>query len=244
MFETFKVPGLFIANSAILVLYAYGRVTGLVLDSGDGVTSVSPVFEGYLVPEGKQTLPVGGRDLNDYLVRLLDDAIDREMAHAIKEQICCVSLDGSSCSSDTGAYRMPDGKEITLNDQRYKVSDPLFQPTILGLNSQGVHQMVHHAIAKCEMDTKIKLYSNILLAGGSTMFPGFEQRLQKEVSSLAPTDTLRECTHVVADKNRALAAWIGGSIFACQPSFNDQLCVTKKEYQEMGVSALERKFPQ
>lgn len=50
MFETFNVPSLYLAIQSVLALYSTGRTTGLVLDSGDGLTSTVPVYEGYAVP--------------------------------------------------------------------------------------------------------------------------------------------------------------------------------------------------
>jgi actin beta/gamma 1 len=158
MFEKFEVPAFYVPVQYQLVMYSVGRVSGLVLDSGEGVTYVSPIFEGFPIPEGNARLDIGGRDLNDYLMRILDNVTDGEIARDIKEKLCYVSSDGATGSQGKGVYKMPDGREITLEKERYKVPEALFQPTVLGLNTQGIHKMIQHSISKCENDTRKTMF--------------------------------------------------------------------------------------
>jgi actin len=154
VFETFNAPAFYVSIQAVLSLYASGRTTGIVLDSGDGVTHVVPIYEGFALPHAISRVDMAGRDLTDYLMKILAERGYTFSTTAERE-----SLEKS--------YELPDGQVITIGNERFRAPEALFQPSVLGLESGGIHVTTFNSIMKCDVDVRKDLYGNIVMVCGA-----------------------------------------------------------------------------
>jgi len=201
MFETFNVPTFYVAIQAVLSLYSSGRTTGIVLDSGDGVTHTVPIYEGYALPHAIMRNDLAGRDLTDYMMKILNEvgfnfatSAEREIVRGMKEKHCYVPLDFeaelkkySESSSLDKPHELPDGQICNVGSQRIRVPELLFKPLMQGKEIPGIHELTYQSIMKCDIDVRKDLYGNIVMSGGTTMYDGIPERLSKEVVNLAPS---------------------------------------------------------
>ena len=292
MFEGLNIPALVIQNTSVMALYATGRTTGLVLDSGASRTHVTPVWDGYTLQHFIKRVDFGGEDLTKRLAAFFRAegypfSTEQDMATVrdAKERMCYVAGDvqfdlefSQESRSLEKLYTLPDGAELYMNESRFVGPEILFSPsgkfrtenvirhpyrTLIGgvsaadgaprksalkgydasvvaaesSVSMGWHELIHEAIQMCDPSIRPELYASVVLGGGNTLFPKLDERVQRQVSLLAPKGVVTKC---VSFRNRALASWIGGSIVASLGTF-PTMWVQKAEYDEHGPSIIHRK---
>ena len=252
MFETFNVPALYIATQAVLSLYASGRVTGCVIDIGDGVSHIVPIFEGFALSHAIQRIDLAGRDVTEYLQRLLRqrgynfyNSGEKEIVRDIKEKLCYVALDpekeimlSKRVAGMEKSYMLPDGEVIDIGIERFLAPESLFNPSVLGKELDPLDDVIVDTISECEVDLRRDLYSNIVLSGGSTMYPGIKDRLTKEIREQIPESV---DIKIITPPERMYSVWIGGSILSSLKSMH-RMWITRREYKELGPQVVHRCF--
>lgn len=246
LFETFNIERIHIANSGMLGLYSYGKTSGLVLDSGYGLTSCVPVYEGYPLPHASLKMKLAGENLSEILLGMLHTQVGkgfkgikgRLLADDIKEKLGYIALnaeDEEKHFSDDAEkhveYKLPDGNNIKIGAELFKHSELLFRPE----NDEfySITQIISEVISRCDEDIKMDIQENICLTGGSTLLKGFPERLRNELLQ----NLINNSFNLNYSNERQFSNWIGGSIVSSLNNFA-YMWVSKQEYDEIG-NALE-----
>ncbi|XP_067883434.1 actin, acrosomal process isoform-like isoform X2 [Heterodontus francisci] len=248
LFEGFGVPAMYVAHQSLLSLYSTGRTTGLIIESGLGVSYTAPIHNGYTMPHATFRLDLAGGGLTEYMAKLLEECgnpfspEEMHIVRNIKETCCYVAQDFNeemvaNENDYLTDYELPDGHIITIGNERFRCPESLFKPEVVGLTDPGLHVLAMKSLEKCKAEHQPELLNNIVLSGGSSMFPGFAERIQKEMGELAPH---RAKLNVYASPQRKFSVWIGGSITACLNTFQS-MWVRRKDYDEKGPVIVHRK---
>lgn len=252
MFECFGVPFSYMAMQAVLALHAAGRTTGVVFDSGDGISHSVPVFDGYPLPHAAQRFPLAGTDVTMHLKKLLQEqgvcmrtTAEMEIVREMKEKCCCMALNyedelrpGALTCGDT-SYTLPDGQTINLGSERLRAPEILFKPELIGRDHYGMHESIFKSILSSDIDLRCCFLGNILLSGGNTLLRGLPERLQAEITGLVPSNQ-GHTVRVTSPKDRDSSVWSGGAVLANLPSFN-AAWISQEEYIEYGPQIVYRK---
>ncbi|XP_061986579.1 actin-related protein 3-like isoform X2 [Populus nigra] len=237
MFETFNVPGLYIAVNSVLALAAgyttsKCEMTGVVVDVGDGAAHVVPVADGYVIGSSIKSIPIAGKDVTLFIQQLMRERGENvppedsfEVARKVKETHCY------TCSDIV--------KEFNKHDK---------EPAKYIKHWRGIKPKTG-APYSCDIGYERFLGpENIVLSGGSTMFKDFGRRLQRDLKKIVDTRVLTSEArlggkiksqpvevNVVSHPIQRFAVWFGGSVLASTPEFF-AACHTKAEYEEYGAS--------
>ncbi|NXI63692.1 ACL7A protein, partial [Anseranas semipalmata] len=247
MFEGFRVPAIHLAYQSQLSMYAYGKTSALVVESGHGASHVVPIYEGYVMRSITGRVDYAGLDITYYLMRLLNESGNTfteyhlNIVEDLKKKCCYTSLDLTQdlnlpLKKQQIDYELPDGHFITVGKERFLCAEALFKPSLFGSQQPGLLQLTLSCLKKCDADINKKMVGNILLCGGSTMMEGFPERFQSELNRMCPSDNII----IEVLPQRKSSVWIGGSILASLYSFQ-KLWVYRGEYEEYGPSCIFRK---
>ncbi|MCQ2816327.1 MAG: actin family protein [archaeon] len=246
LFELFDFEGVYLINKSILSLYASGRSTGCVVDSGYGVSYIVPVFEGYMSPKTVLSLNLGGRHLDKYLNSVLTTlgyefttSLELEIVSEIKEKLCVMKEEAKfkANPNDFKEYQLPDDSIVRISSQRYDIPEAIFNPSTIGINEDGIHETLFKSILRCSEDIQNEMYGNIILSGGNTMFENFKKRLYGEIVEL---NQAKNQIDVIELKERLYSSWIGGSVIGSMDTFPD-ICISRDEFKEFGCKIVHDK---
>uniref|UniRef100_A0A7S4IC87 Actin n=1 Tax=Vannella robusta TaxID=1487602 RepID=A0A7S4IC87_9EUKA len=247
MFEIFNVPALYLASSAYLALLSTGRKTGLVVDCGEQISHIVPVYQGSAINHAIKRMDMGGRNITEFLRVLLTErgysfttTRDKEIVKEIKEEHAYVAYnydEEANRSEHKIQYELPDGQVIEIGKELFRCTEPFFNPSLFGVEGKAIHHSIRECISTCDPGLQNSLCQNVLLTGGSSMFPGMKERLQMELTSLGLNVQVSK-----VDDGR-YASWVGGSMLASVYTFQD-IWMTLEHYDEEGPMAVHRFCPQ
>ncbi|XP_072031703.1 actin-related protein 2-B-like [Amphiura filiformis] len=266
MFEKYNFAGLYIAIQAVLTLYAQGLLTGVVVDSGDGVTHICPVYEGFALPHLTRRLDIAGRDITRYLIKVryfffllrgyaFNHSADFETVRIMKEKLCYVGYDveqEQKLATETTVlvenYTLPDGRVIKVGGERFEAPEALFQPHLINVEGVGIAELLFNTINAADIDTRPEFYKHIVLSGGSTMYPGLPSRFEREIKQLYLERVLKGDTaklskfkiRIEDPPRRKHMVFLGGAVLAEIMKDKDTFWMTREEYQEKGIRCLEK----
>jgi len=277
MFETFGVPAMDIGDANVCALTAYGKTTGVTVDMGAGTTMVVPIVKGYVIATGIKRLNFAGHDFEIYLRQLLSERSDEleaagdldtpsglEIVREIKEKILDdgksmlyvakdfqEEMDGAAANDERNRdYELPDGQEITIENERFRVPEGLFNPKMMGKKDvDPLPKSIFDSINACEQDIRRVLYSNIVLSGGTSSFDGLPDRLDREIENQAKhlknkSGTAKDMVKVMSGKELGLdcrqVAWQGAALIASSQTQRDKW-MEKAEYTDKGAEYINTK---
>eukprot|EP01104_Vermistella_antarctica_P008952 TRINITY_DN2293_c0_g2_i1.p1 TRINITY_DN2293_c0_g2~~TRINITY_DN2293_c0_g2_i1.p1 ORF type:complete len:405 (+),score=143.01 TRINITY_DN2293_c0_g2_i1:46-1215(+) len=262
MFETYNFKACYVSIQAVLTLYAQGLLTGVVVDSGDGVTHIVPVCQGFSLPHLTKRLDVAGRDITRYLIKLLllrgyafNRTADFETVRALKEKLCYVGYDldlEKQLALETTVlvqpYKLPDGRIIKVGAERFEAPEALFSPHLIDVEKGGMADLLFECIQGADIDCRTDFYNHIVLSGGSTMYPGLPSRLEKDIRALYLEKVLKgdesrlskfKC-RIEDPPRRKHMVFLGGAVLAEIMKDKDHFWMNKSEYDEIGLGVLKK----
>jgi actin-related protein 2 len=234
-----------------------GLLTGVVLDSGDGVSHIVPVYQGVGLPHLVKRIDVAGRDITQYMIKLLllrgyafNRTADFETVRMLKEKLAYVAYDlglENRLSQETTVlmedYTLPDGRVIKVGRERYMAPEALFTPGLIDVEGAGISEALFNCINAADMDTRPEFYKHIVLSGGTTMYPGLPSRLEKDIR-MYYHERVAKGNQAVTDKfvcriedppRRKHMVFLGGAVLAEIMKDKDSFWVSKAEWRERGA---------
>lgn len=265
MFEQYGFNSVYIAIQAVLTLYAQGLLTGVVVDSGDGVTHICPVYEGFALNHLTRRLDIAGRDITKYLIKLLllrgyafNHTADFDTVRRMKEQLCYVAYDVAAeerLSLETTVlvepFTLPDGRVVKVGGERFQAPEVLFQPHLINVEGQGLSELLFNTIQAADIDTRLGFYKHIVLSGGSTMYAGLPSRMEREVKQLYLERVLggnaealaKFKIKIEAPPRRKHMVFMGGAVLAnLMRDRDDDFWISKQDYEEYGIAGALKKL--
>jgi actin-related protein len=238
MIETYQFPAMYLAVQAALALFNTGSTTGVVLNFGAGTGQIVPIYDSFVIVHAISVANITVEHINQRLEEPITHrygVLPKEIIRDIKHTQTYVALDYQQelAQNKSSSYILPDGRTITLGNERFQCVETLFQDSVRDV---GLHEVLLGSIRRCHEDIHEGLLQNIVFSGGSTLYPGMVERTFHELSALVPQSKIG----ISAPGDGLLSVWRGASKYASNPDFLNK-CVSKDEYLEYGPSLIHRK---
>jgi actin-related protein len=234
-FNVFDFPGMLFLSESHGILSTFRKTSGVIVNMGEDNTYFTTFLHGFTNDMARDTFPIAGKDLTEYLLNLLLAQIshgksiylDRITTKEIKEKFSLCVLDPEEemkrikdgFTKYNSNIDLPDGTSLGINSERFLISEPLFNPNLIHIDYIGLAEAISKVIRVWERENWQELLSNIILAGGGSLIPGLEQRLKIEISKFF-SDKLKDHINVLAFSGRENVSWVGASVLWAQGKLN------------------------
>lgn len=246
LFEKYNTPALIFANQPCLSLFSFSDTTGVVLESGDGVSQICSILNGCSIPSSFIRSDFGGQDISEYLIKLfmlkgIDFISDTEklLLNEIKKKYLQMTLEGKKDDIVPSKYTLPDLTSITIDIEKTLASKVLLNPSLVGKNCLGFHQMISTCIEKVDFECRENLCQNIKLTGGTSCIKGLSEVLHTEIKGLLTKYSNKVTIKAISQNLGTISCWNGGNIIAGLGIFKN-LLITKKNWEENGNGILHK----
>ncbi|KAF9913194.1 hypothetical protein EC991_003654 [Linnemannia zychae] len=263
-FENFNVPGLYLAEEPLMILYGCAAITGLVIDIGHNSTEITPILETQIMRSAIQSIPLAGADIDRHFLELLKgdaqlvreygEPLDLEFARHLKESGICQVLNKDEKESKTRVQAEYNGKKFTVGSARYRAVEPLFNPDVVGKRVQTLIEAIHAAQYAIKAEKRASLWEAIIVTGGTCQIKGLQARIESELAdSLAVSENFGEFQvrdvkflkipdYFPALKDSIVHAGFLGSEIVAKLIFPDpRNYINKVDYNESGPSVVHTK---
>ena len=246
LFDDLGVPSIFFASQPILSLFSTSSTTGIIMESGEGVSQSCIVYEGYSLPNTYERYDFGGGEVTNYLRTLLKkkgyqllNSNEYRFISDMKEKYCFFvpqkyNLDFDNVRRALDAqkinYYLPDGTSVSLGDERILASEILFEPELIGKEYLGLSDIILSSINKAEIQLRPKAFENIVLSGGNILMKGLEDKMKDGIIQKSNKNVK---VNVKSIKEPQISCWVGGNLISSLDIFN-KISITKKEWEEKG----------
>ena len=253
MFETFNCASVYIEAQSVLAAYSVGKSTGISVDCGHTSLNFAPVYEGFLIKNCVHHIPIGGKDINDFLINLLmrngqviESKMQKQSITKAKELYCyiCQNYEDEvirifeNNNDEVKEWELPDKRKIKIGNERFQSTEILFEPNKYGYNCINFKELFQQTIKSIDSDLRETMLLNIIFNGGTTLFKGFKNRVTKEIEEAGKDYPYKKKIHTYPEAQ--FMAWIGGSILSSLSNF-EKLWITKAEYREEGKASIVHK---
>ncbi|KEG08963.1 actin-related protein 2 [Trypanosoma grayi] len=264
MFERYKFPALQSAVQGTLSLFSNGLQTGVAVESGEGISHCTPIFEGYALPKANRRVDLGGRNITEFLIRLMqrrgysfNQTSDYETVRRLKERFCYAAVDSrleKRLALETTvleqSFLLPDGTTCSIGQERFEATEALFQPHLIDVECDGLSAQLWSCIQAADIDVRTELYGHVVLSGGSTMFPGLPSRIERDMRELFLEKALKGDRtrlgnfklQVEDPPRRKHMVFLGGATLAALTMTQQEMWLTRAEWEEGGASAVRARF--
>ncbi len=230
-FNIFEFPSLFFLDDCQGILSILQKTSAVIVNIGENNTNISSFLHGFTNIMARDIYPIAGKHLTNYLLNLIltqkssrrVEYLDQMISKEIKEKlsVCVLDPEGEIKHIKEGSTKfnskidLPDGSSLEINAERFRLTEPLFDPSKIHMDYIGLHEAISKIIRTWDREAWVELLPNIILSGGSSLIPGLEIRLKHEISKHF-SDRLKDKINIITTSGRENLGWVGASVLWVQ----------------------------